>query len=367
MKKSMKKMISLLLSAITIITALSCISFGASAAELGNVKEQSNVLLKNVKTGEYMNFDYGTLKNGTIVRCWPKDGSTEQIWRIQHISGNIYRLLTQKSASYCFDIYRANAALRAGQTCDIWASGKDTTAQNIILYKCSNGNYIIRMNANSNLAVTSAGSKSQLKLASFSASNTAQQWIFTDKNGNRINVDNTSAGTTTSTTAATTTAAFVKPLKSSYSTNITTQSWGTSGHLGVDLGTSGNRASTVHSIYPGTVYKIIKNDSGWGNMVIVQHTINGKTFYSGYAHMANNSIVVSVGQSLSAGQKLGTMGSTGNSSGAHVHLVIFSGSVTKNTIPAGYTSSKISGDTFTIGKIKYYNPLKVISSNGSII
>ena len=42
---------------------------------------------------------------------------------------------------------------------------------------------------------------------------------------------------------------------------------------------------------------------------------------TGYAHMSRRS--VSVGQSVSAGQKLGEVGSTGNSSGPHLHFQVF--------------------------------------------
>ena len=52
------------------------------------------------------------------------------------------------------------------------------------------------------------------------------------------------------------------------------------------------------------------------------HALCGETFYTFYAHMRNNSICVSVGQQVSEGQILGTQGSTGNSTGDHVHFEI---------------------------------------------
>ena len=42
---------------------------------------------------------------------------------------------------------------------------------------------------------------------------------------------------------------------------------------------------------------------------------------TGYAHMSRRS--VSVGQQVSTGQKLGEVGSTGNSSGNHLHFQVF--------------------------------------------
>ena len=35
-----------------------------------------------ITSGQFLNFDYGTLKNGTAVRVWPQDGSDEQLWDI---------------------------------------------------------------------------------------------------------------------------------------------------------------------------------------------------------------------------------------------------------------------------------------------
>lgn len=138
--------------------------------------------------------------------------------------------------------------------------------------------------------------------------------------------------------------------------------------MGVDLGTSGNKSTTVGSIADGVVYRVVKESKsgGWGNFVIVKHTLpNGKVFYSGYAHL--KSMSVKEGQAVSAGTKLGMMGSTGYSTGPHLHLVVFTGSFSKSSLPKGYVSKKISGDSYTTGGLTYYNPTKVISSQGSIV
>lgn len=56
---------------------------------------------------------------------------------------------------------------------------------------------------------------------------------------------------------------------------------------------------------------------GYGNRVVLDH---GNGYTSLYAHLSN--IYVSVGQTLSRGQLLGQMGSTGRSTGTHLHLEI---------------------------------------------
>ena len=45
-------------------------------------------------------------------------------------------------------------------------------------------------------------------------------------------------------------------------------------------------------------------------------------FYTFYAHMRDNSICVEQGQIVEEGQVVGTQGSTGNSTGDHVHFEI---------------------------------------------
>lgn len=59
------------------------------------------------------------------------------------------------------------------------------------------------------------------------------------------------------------------------------------------------------------------DSSGYGNRVVIDH---GNGYTSLYAHMAN--IYVSVGETISRGQLIGQMGSTGRSTGTHLHLEI---------------------------------------------
>jgi murein DD-endopeptidase MepM/ murein hydrolase activator NlpD len=59
--------------------------------------------------------------------------------------------------------------------------------------------------------------------------------------------------------------------------------------------------------------------SGYGNYVTINHgTRKGKTYVAYYAHMAT--ITVKLGQSVKKGQIIGYVGSTGRSTGAHLHF-----------------------------------------------
>ena len=61
--------------------------------------------------------------------------------------------------------------------------------------------------------------------------------------------------------------------------------------------------------------------SGYGNYITINHgTKNGKTYVAYYAHMSD--IAVSNGQKVTKGQTIGYIGSTGRSTGAHLHFGI---------------------------------------------
>ena len=59
--------------------------------------------------------------------------------------------------------------------------------------------------------------------------------------------------------------------------------------------------------------------SSYGNYVIIDH---GGGVHTLYAHMLNGSLKVSAGQSVSAGQAIGNIGSTGNVTGPHLHFEV---------------------------------------------
>lgn len=85
-------------------------------------------------------------------------------------------------------------------------------------------------------------------------------------------------------------------------------------HTGTDIGAGYGTA--VVAAAAGTV-KFSGWNGGYGNCVIIDHGGGRSTLY---AHMS--SIAVSNGQSVSAGQSVGRVGSTGNSTGAHLHFEV---------------------------------------------
>ncbi len=91
-------------------------------------------------------------------------------------------------------------------------------------------------------------------------------------------------------------------------------------HTGTDF--NPGAGYPIGAISSGVVTEAGWDSTGYGNKVVVEHVINGQVVSSLYAHMQDSSIVVSVGDTVARGQTLGLVGSTGESTGAHLHLAI---------------------------------------------
>ena len=103
---------------------------------------------------------------------------------------------------------------------------------------------------------------------------------------------------------------FVRPVSGGY----VTSRFGQGGHRGIDLVVP--YGSPIYAADGGTVVRA-GYDGSYGNYVKIQHK-NGLTTL--YAHMS--SILVNTGDSVSQGQVIGKVGSTGNSTGPHLHFEV---------------------------------------------
>lgn len=104
------------------------------------------------------------------------------------------------------------------------------------------------------------------------------------------------------------------------------QRWGRA-HKGIDIARPSNR--TIKAADNGKVVSA-GFDGGYGNKIVIDHQNGLRTVY---AHLA--SIDVSVGQTVSQGSSIGIMGSTGNSTGVHLHFEVYKNGALQN--PLNYT------------------------------
>lgn len=96
-------------------------------------------------------------------------------------------------------------------------------------------------------------------------------------------------------------------------------------HTGIDI--PGPLGTAVNAAAPGVVSAVVKDAYGYGWYVIVDHKDNHQTLY---AHLSQ--ISVTIGQKLKQGQLLGLRGSTGRSTGSHLHFEVIRNSVKVNPL-----------------------------------
>ncbi len=98
------------------------------------------------------------------------------------------------------------------------------------------------------------------------------------------------------------------------------KSQGLHGHNGVDFASSYGSSILAAAAGKVVVAKVGGWGGGYGNYVVIQHNNGTQTLY---AHMS--AVLVQVGDSVSQGQVIGKMGSTGQSTGIHLHFEVRGG------------------------------------------
>jgi murein DD-endopeptidase MepM/ murein hydrolase activator NlpD len=96
-------------------------------------------------------------------------------------------------------------------------------------------------------------------------------------------------------------------------------------HMALDIANNSNppvvAADTGTVVFAGCI------STGYGCHVIIDHSNGYRTLYG---HLLAGSILVSPGQAVHQGDRIGTMGSTGRSTGTHTHFEIRSGNTLLN-------------------------------------
>lgn len=106
-------------------------------------------------------------------------------------------------------------------------------------------------------------------------------------------------------------------------------------HIGDRFGSTAGRASSHHgldfnpgvgapiqAIADGVVSFAEDGEGDLGVHLMITHVIDGQTVTSVYAHMQHSSMRFKLGDTVKVGQVVGTVGSTGNSTGPHLHFEI---------------------------------------------
>lgn len=143
----------------------------------------------------------------------------------------------------------------------------------------------------------------------------AAQEAAARKNGSSSNTENIIATPSKS--------GYICPVPGRTKRNITTGYYGYAGHTGVDFACSSG--TSIVAVKAGRVVTstALRYSNGryrsYGEYVVISHGDGTMTLY---AHMLPGSRAVSVGQTVSQGQVIGKIGSTGNSTGPHLHFEV---------------------------------------------
>jgi murein DD-endopeptidase len=144
-------------------------------------------------------------------------------------------------------------------------------------------------------------------------------------------------GSTTWTTASPASTALIVPATGVVTGIVGRHCNANDTHQGIDI--AGASGSGVFASAGGTVVSrvISSGTTGYGTYVIVQHAAGYSTLYG---HLRADLPVIAQGSSVPAGGLLGSMGSTGNSTGTHVHFELRINGVAQNALNGYFTCGR---------------------------
>ena len=93
-------------------------------------------------------------------------------------------------------------------------------------------------------------------------------------------------------------------------------------HAGSDF--AAPDGTPIYAVADGIVVRAGYTDAG-GGVIVIEHTVRGERVASMYVHMWAHGIHVAEGDTVTAGQRIGDVGSSGHSTGPHLHLQIHPG------------------------------------------
>ena len=125
-------------------------------------------------------------------------------------------------------------------------------------------------------------------------------------------------------------------------------------HSGIDLS---GYDYTIYAISDGKV-KYTGYNSSMGNYIVIDHNINGENYSSVYMHIDWGGIFVSEGQIVNKDTVIARMGTTGSSTGTHLHLSIYKGLYNRGGYlvnPRDYINFPSSMYSYWYDRTSYYN------------
>lgn len=186
--------------------------------------------------------------------------------------------------------------------------------------------------------------RAQQEAAARRAAQATQNQGGNTSNNSTSNNNNTSSGNLAASTEQPETAdGYIWPVDSRYITSTvggreSPGGIGSTNHQGTDIGRVGY-TSSVYAAKAGTVI-VSQHSSSYGEYIVLSHSSGNTTLY---AHLSTRK--VSVGQYVNQGDVIGITGSTGNSTGPHLHFEVMENDTIIDPLEKGY----LSGASYSSG------------------
>jgi LAS superfamily LD-carboxypeptidase LdcB len=115
-------------------------------------------------------------------------------------------------------------------------------------------------------------------------------------------------------------------------------------HTGTDW--SAGTGTPIYAAASGTVVRAGNEVVGDGQIIVIEHNINGEKWSTMYLHVLKATEKVKAGDKVQAGQQIAREGSTGNSTGSHLHFEVWKGEYLKgqSTDPAQWLKDRKAVD-----------------------
>lgn len=175
---------------------------------------------------------------------------------------------------------------------------------------------------------------------------------------------------------------LIKPIRTGYYVSAVQWAYPSDGdglsgqkHMGADL--AGSIGTPI--IAPANGLVIASNNTcsttgsfgcgyGFGNFILMILNVDGKIYGALFGHMQSGSITVSRGQQISQGQRIGSVGSSGNSTGPHLHAELYY--LGNDSVQAAYDrwydrGANITFNTYSAGYGPEYSYRCYINGNGA--
>ena len=334
-------------------------------ASLWKLEKDGNYYrFKNVACNYYLDVAHGGTNAGTRLNLWPKDNSSNQLFTLKKVASSNTSSLSssntiENNASYLVNFKNTSMGVNVqfapksgiGNICLDSTNNKENNEIWIFTYNSKYDAWYItpkyRPDAALNALYGASCTKgSQAKLHPSNINDTASLWKL-EKDGNYYRFKNvacnyyldvanggTAAGTRLnlwskdtsgnqlfSLTKISSGANFVWPVggNGGYDQKNWPQYNTSKGyHSGTDI--SAPAGTPVYAAYSGTVVKVESLTNSYGKHIIIECNVNGKKVYMYYCHLS--AFNVTKGEYVSAGSTIGAVGSTGNSSGPHLHFEV---------------------------------------------